>query len=257
VTQTGNAVNINNVANNTINNVNVTIAPWGSPLALTDADVEAALAQIPGLAAAPALPEIVSTLMELVKRAHLPEAARNVYLNPKRGDQALARTAAGGWAAMPLTEATAVLFDGASARIAAPGARRRASALQASVPVQYRAEKAQAVQLGLRPMEAHLANMAPGGPGPLLLEAGPDTHVAAAPQPVAKQLDAAAAVALLAAYPAAGGVTAEWLAGVTSAAGVSVGALVQALRQASSAGNCGMREWQEIMQLQRDGALSA
>ena len=81
--------NVNNTVNNTINNV--TIAPWGSPLALTDADVEAALAQIPGLAGTPAMPEVVAALMELVKRAHLPDAARNVYLNPKRGDQALAR----------------------------------------------------------------------------------------------------------------------------------------------------------------------
>jgi len=255
---TGNAVNINNVANNTINNVSVTIAPWGSPLALTDADVEAALAQIPGLVATPALPEIVSTLMELVKRAHLPEAARNVYLNPKRGDQALARTAAGGWAAMPLTEATAVLFDGASARIAAPPARRRANALRASVPVQYRADKALAVQLGLRPMEAHLANMAPGGPGPLLLEApaeaGAVAGAAAAQEPPAQAhpvLDPAAAAALIKRQPArygpTGAVTAEWLTTVLVEAGTNAGELIRALRQASAQRLCGFTEWQGIM----------
>ena len=49
--------------------------------------------------------------------------------------------------------------------------------------------------------------------------------------------------------------TAEWLAGVTAAAGVSAAALVRALRQASSAGICGMAEWQAIMRLQRDSAL--
>ena len=241
---------------------NVTIAPWGSPLALTDADVEAALASIPGVAGTPAMPEVVAALMELVKRAHLPEAARNVHLNPRRGDQALARTATGAWAAMPLTEATAVLFDGASARIATPAARQRASALRATVPIQYRADKALAVQLGLRPMEAHLANMAPGGPGPLLLagdQAGAQAAGIAQPtqatQPAAEQIDEARAVALLAAHPAAGGGTAEWLAGVTAAGGVSAAALVRALRQASSAGICGMAEWQAIMRLQRDSAL--
>ena len=60
-----------------------------------DADVEAALASIPGVAGSLALPEVVAALMELVKRAHMPGAARNVYLNPKRGDQALALTPAG------------------------------------------------------------------------------------------------------------------------------------------------------------------
>ena len=57
--------NINNV------NVNVEITPWGSPLALSDADVEAALARLPRLAGTPALGEIVNALMELVKRAHV------------------------------------------------------------------------------------------------------------------------------------------------------------------------------------------
>ena len=247
----------NNIANATVNNVtnvvnNVTIAPWGAPLQLTDADVEAALASIPGVAGTPAMPEVVAALMELVKRAHMPEAARNVYLNPRRGDQALAQTAAGGWAAMPLTEATAVLFDGASARIAVPTARRRVNALQASVPVQYRADKALAVQLGLRPMEAHLANMAPGGPGPLLLES---VAVSAAEQPAQLQptLDPAAAAALIQRLPAryepSGAVTAEWLASVVAAAGTTAGELVRALRQASARSLCGFTEWRGIMQL--------
>ena len=243
-----------NTVNNTVNNIgSVTIAPWGAPLQLTDADVEAALASIPGVAGNLALPEVVA---ELVKRAHLPEGARNVHLNPKRGDQALARTATGAWAAMPLTEATAALFDGASARIATPAGRRRASALRATVPVQYRADKAMAVQLGLRPMEAHLANLVPGGPGPLLAapaaQAAPAAPASAAVEAATEQLDTGAAVALLTAHPAAGGVTAGWLTDITRAAGVSASALVRALRQASAAGHCGMAEWQGIMALQRD-----
>jgi hypothetical protein len=173
VTQVTN--NVNNVST-VNNNISVSIRPWGAALELTDGDVEAALASIPGLAGTPTLAEVVSTLMELVKRAHAPMTARNIHLNPKRADQALALTA-GGWATLPLAEATGVLFDAASARMEAPAGRRAATArqerergLRAEVPVQYRIEKETAVQLGLRPMEAHLANTRPGGPGPLLLE---------------------------------------------------------------------------------------
>ena len=169
---------------NTVNHINVEIRPWGAALALTDGDVEAALACVPGLAGTPTLAEVVSSLMELVKRAHAPAEARNIYINPKRADQALALTA-GGWATLPLAEATTVLFDAATARMEAPAARMEAPAaraaatprqervrgLRAEVPVQYRIERESAVQLGLRPMEAHLINTRPGGPGPLLLEA--------------------------------------------------------------------------------------
>lgn len=135
---------------------------------LTDADVEAALAALgpAGAASLPALPEVVRALMTLVVRAHAAGAARNVRLNPARADQALALTAGGGWAALPLTEATAALFDGASARIEAPARAGRALE-RITVPLQYRAGKAAAVQLGLRPMGAHLSNLAAGGPGPL------------------------------------------------------------------------------------------
>lgn len=136
---------------------------------LTDADVEAALAALgpAGAASLPALPEVVRALMTLVVRAHAAGAARNVRLNPARADQALALTAGGGWAALPLTEATAALFDGASARIEAPARAGRAVLERITVPLQYRAGKAAAVQLGLRPMGAHLSNLAAGGPGPL------------------------------------------------------------------------------------------
>ena len=245
-------MSINNIAHNTINNVTVTIAPWGSPLALTDADVEAALASIPGVAGTPAMPEVVAALMELVKRAHMPDAARNVYLNPRRGDQALACTAAGSWAAMPLTEATAVLFDGASARIATPTTRRRVNALHTAVPVQYRADKALAVQLGLRPMEAHLANMAPGGPGPLMLE-GPAVAAEAAGAAAQPRLDPVEAAALVkrlpASYEPGGAVTAEWLAAVLAETGACTADLIRALRSASARGLCGFAEWQGIMRL--------
>ena len=212
---------------------NVTIAPWGTPLQLTDADVEAALASIPCLAGAPAMTEVVAALMELVKRSHRPEAARNVHLNPKRADQALALTPTGTWAAMPLTEATAALFDGASARIAAPAGRRRAGAAAATVPVQYRADKALAVQLGLRPMEAHLANTRPGGPGPLLLEsaaaclpadsgaAGVPAAAAATTQSCIEERVRAAILARPLRCSESGAMLVDWLASTSAAACLS------------------------------------
>ena len=181
-------VNTINSSVTTVNSVvvnNVTIAPWGSPLQLTDADVEAALSTIPGITDSPDISEVVATLMELVKRSHIPLGARNIHINPKRADQALALTA-GGWAALPLSEATAALFDKASSRIATPALSRRVvndplQVLRATVPANYNTEKAMAVQFGLRPMEAHLANMAPGGPGPLLITQEPALLASTAP----------------------------------------------------------------------------
>ena len=226
---------INNVANTTVNNVtNVEIRPWGSPLQLTDADVEAALASIPGVAGVPALPEVVAALMELVKRAHAAAAARNVHLNPKRTDQALALTA-GGWAALPLEEATAALFDGASASMAAaraPGAHRL---VRTSIPVQYRAERAASVALGLRPMGAHLLNVAPGGPGPLLLEAPVAERAAppaaAPPAPAATVAERVAAV--LKTHPIrcgpSGALLVDWIITASQAAALSAQELYAAL----------------------------
>jgi hypothetical protein len=226
------------ITNNTINNVTLTIAPWGTPLQLTDADVEAALASIPCLAGTPAMTEVVAALMELVKRSHQPEAARNVHLNPKRSDQALALTAAG-WAALPLAEATTALFDGASARIAAPAIcaapvaapRLQANPLRATLPMQYRADKEAAVALGLRPMEAHLANIAPGGPGPLLLMASAAQPSAA--QPLVQPTHAERVKAVLKMHPlrcsASGALLVDWIVAASQAAGLSGRELFKAL----------------------------
>ena len=254
---TNTVTNVSGPVTNVVNNVSVKIAPWGSPLQLTDADVEAALATVPGIAGTPALPEVVAALMELVKRAHVPEAARNVHLNPKRTDQALALTS-GGWAAMPLEEATAALFDGASASMAAARAPSMRQTIRTTIPVQYRAERADAVQLGLRPMGAHLLNVAPGGPGPLLLTgpAAPPGAAEPAAQTTSSAFDAIRACELLKNHPATAGVTAEWLTRVTTAAGVSAMGLARALRSASAAGLCGMAEWQGILRLQRDATTA-
>ena len=172
-------VHIDNSVNTIINNV--TIVPWGTPLTMTDADVDAAMSRLSNMIEAPALPEMVAVLMEIVKRAHVPLDSRNVHLNPKRADQALALSATG-WAALPLSEATQVLFDGASARIEKPVARGAPHQAQRVVlPSAYRVERDGAVQIGMRPMEAHLANLAPGGPGPLLIERGAEPTPARAP----------------------------------------------------------------------------
>ena len=92
-------------------------------------------------------------------------------------------------------------------------------------------------------------NVAPGGPGPLPIEA------IAAAAGNAVQLDPARAAALLkevpVRYSTPGAIDPTWLTDITAAAGVSTGELVQALRRASAAGACGMAEWQEIMRFRR------
>ena len=203
-------------------------------MALTDGDVEASLARIPGLVGTPLLPEIVDVLMTLVKRAHLQPSGRNVHLSQRRADQALALTE-GGWAALPLAEATAALFDGASAQIAAkPAARRKPASpneqriqnLRAEVPLQYRRDKENAVQMGMKPMEAHLLNTRPGGPGPLLVgvagaaaaaaaaaSAAPTAPSAPTPTPFGKHQLEALLRDMPAQYTKSGAFTRDWICG--------------------------------------------
>jgi hypothetical protein len=227
-----------NIANNAniVNNVNIEVRPWGGELALTDADVDAVLAKIPALA--PTLPEVVSALMEIIKRAHTPISERNVHLSAKRSDQALVLIQgieSSGWAALPLADATSALFDKASEKIASPATARPAqptarqthvSSLRASMPVQYRIDKETAVQLGLRPMEAHLANTRPGRPGPLLIEAAPAAGAAAAaPAAVAAAAPLERIKAAVRAHPLqcseSGALLVSWIVNVSQAAKVN------------------------------------
>jgi hypothetical protein len=261
---------INTVVNNSnVNTVvnHVTVAPWGTPMVLTDSDVEAALSRYLGPVGEARLPEIVDILMTLVKRGHTPVEARNIHLNPKRADQALALVP-GGWAAIPLAEATESLFDGASACIAAqptilkaPSEKQvRMRTLRAEVPVKYRYDKESAVQLGLRPMEAHLMNTRPGGPGPLLKidapAAPPPAAAAAAATAAAAAAAGAAAVAgggastmdklrqVLQEHPAryevSGALTLSWIVEAAQAAGWTGQELFTALRENSSTSSA---EW--------------
>lgn len=219
-------------------------------MALTDGDVEASLARIPGLVGTPLLPEIVDVLMTLVKRAHLQPSSRNVHLSQRRADQALALTE-GGWAALPLAEATAALFDGASAQIAAkPAARRnpaspieqRIQNLRAEVPLQYRRDKENAVQMGMKPMEAHLLNTRPGGPGPLLVSDAAAPAAVSAAAAASETETASAAVALFgkeqlesllrdmpAQYTESGAFTRDWICGAVQS-GVHYRDLAAAIR---------------------------
>jgi len=253
MTQAPNTVTVMNM-NATVTNIqNVTnvvnITPWGTPLALSDSDVETALARIPSLVGSPAMTEIVDVLMSLVKKAHSPSEARNVYLNPKRGDQALALTAEG-WAAMPLSEATAALFDGASAQIAArpsrPNVKQPIRTLRTVVPVQYRQGKEEVVQLGLKPMEAHLQNTRPGGPGPLLQSI--EKSVIPAQNLETIEISASSMTnkdklqAVLqrhpARYEASGAISVAWIVRASQAAGLTGQEVFNALEDAAMLGEC-------------------
>lgn len=134
---------------------NINITPWSTSLALTDSDVEATLARIPGLARSPELSEIVDVLMSLIKKAHSPIEARIE--------------------AKPMT----------SSKVSAIPPRIRS--LKVEVPMHYRREKEEVVKMGLKPMEAHLLNTRPGGPGPLIQSNENAAAMPAIPQPLTNQ----------------------------------------------------------------------
>jgi hypothetical protein len=64
-------------------------------------------------------PYVLEMFMDLVKRAHADPVARNVYLNPRRADQALVCLKSGRWEVVQLVEATRLLFDGVAVCIRA------------------------------------------------------------------------------------------------------------------------------------------
>ena len=266
---------VNNTVNNTMNNLTVNIAPWGSPLNLTDADVEAALRLIPGLVGTPSMKEVVNTLMELVKRAHIQEGARNVYLSPKREDWAMALQPTG-WAAIPIPEVTSDLFDMASKRIssrtvsprtAVPNpVKERLNSLQMEVPVQYRLDKENAVQMGMRMMATHLVNLRPGGPGPAVTKliendireaaeaATAATAAAASTAAAAAEAEAGLTLEKLkgllrvipARYLSSGALDRDWIVRLTQHGKVSATDFYKALEMAAEMGEC-LAEWQGML----------
>jgi len=116
---------ITNTINNQTTNVSIIIHPWdGEHCINVDAGhIAAAFTENARLREysqmgdfkmanpATAPPYVTELLMDLVKRAHSEPSGRNVYLNPKRADQALALKKDGRWEVIPLQEATRTLFD--------------------------------------------------------------------------------------------------------------------------------------------------
>jgi hypothetical protein len=108
-------------------------------------------------------------LMDLTKRAHADPAARNIYLNPRRADQALVHKKSGTWEVMPLAEATRLIFDGVAATIhhtTMTSAERRQLPLEAQnalamAGLLYDDEPDEYVKRAKAPMAAHLVNTAP------------------------------------------------------------------------------------------------
>ena len=190
----GNVLNVlsstNNLSTNVCNNVNINITPWGRPLELSDQDVETVLARVlarlPGAASTLSTKHVADALMHAVQLSHTPEAARNIYLDPKQSDRVLVMTEGNTWGYLHLVDALPVMMDSASVRIAAPAAipivpPNPYFAMKAAIPAKYLREKDDVLCLNKRPMGVHLANMAPGGSGPVMLPAASATATATAP----------------------------------------------------------------------------
>jgi hypothetical protein len=179
---TNNNINIDNSTTN--NNTTIHIHPWdvgALPVSISRADLVAAYHEDravgayctldqESLADAASFPAAAEAMVSLVKRAHADPAARNVYLNPKRADQALVFTRAGEWVVLTLEEATRALLDGVATSICAimidssAGVAPMPSGLTTTasyIPLCYRSDVATFVDNAKRPMAAHLSNTAP------------------------------------------------------------------------------------------------
>jgi hypothetical protein len=113
-------------------------------------------------------PYVMELFMELVKRVHADPATRNVYLNPRRADQALVHMKSGRWEVMSLQEATRLLFDGVAGtihRVTLSYEERRQLPLEAQNALSisgllYDDEPDEYVKRAKAPMAAHLQNVA-------------------------------------------------------------------------------------------------
>ena len=114
-------------------------------------------------------PYVTELLMDLTRRAHADPAARNVYLNPRRADQALVHKRSGSWEVLPLAEATRLIFDGVAATIhhtTMTAAERRQLPMEAQNALSmagllYDDRPNEYVKRAKAPMVAHLVNTAP------------------------------------------------------------------------------------------------
>ena len=178
--QTAQAIN-NGVVNN--NTTLVAIVPWDSErrLNVTTAQIARAFAENPMLREYMRLPEhemtdpelappyVTELFMDLVRRGHSDPSARNVYLNPRRADQALVHMKTGKWEIVPAANATRLLMDGVAQTIhqvvltdaerkQLPTDAQNALSLAGMV---YEDEPGEYVKRVRAPMAAHLANIAP------------------------------------------------------------------------------------------------
>jgi hypothetical protein len=127
-----NTTNAPTITNNiTIQAAAVNITPWDSPeyITVSLADILAAFAENPKLRQylhmddfelsdfEKAPPYVIELFIELLLRAHLLEAARNIYLNPSRADQVMVRMKSGSWDVAPLNDSIEHLFNGIARRL--------------------------------------------------------------------------------------------------------------------------------------------
>jgi hypothetical protein len=119
-----------------------------------------------------AAPYVLEALMELVKRAHKDPLSRNVYLNPKRADQALVFVDSDDvktWEVRPLLEAIRRIFDtvaGGIHRVIVTDAERAQLPFEVQssaswIPNLYDDEPDKYVKEAKQPMSAHLTNTRP------------------------------------------------------------------------------------------------
>jgi hypothetical protein len=111
-------------------------------------------------------PYVTELFVELVRRAHSSPAARNVYLNPNRADQALVYLKIGFWETAPLLDTIRHIFDAVAKRLATiimdPKERQQlVSELQNAIGMAemvYRDEPAEYAKRAKDPIVAHLIN---------------------------------------------------------------------------------------------------
>jgi hypothetical protein len=173
---------VTTIVNNTqlVNNTNVVIVPWDSDsrIGISVDQIAAAFAQNPRLQEFTTMndqqlfdpevapPYVTELLMDLVKLAHEDPSARNVYLNPKRADQALVHMANGRWEIVPLDEASMKILDGVAKNmhrvvITPAETKQLPPETQNSLAIAgllYKEEPAEYAKRAKAPMTAHLAN---------------------------------------------------------------------------------------------------
>ena len=171
------------INNGVIQNNIVAIVPWDSErrINISTAQIAAAFAENAMLQEymkmsaqdmtdpEKAPPYVTELFVDLVKRGHKDPSARNVYLNPRRADQALVHMKTGQWEVVPAAAATRLLMDGVAwtihqvvltdvERQLLPSDAQNALSLAGMV---YEDEPEEYVKRARVPMAAHLTNVAP------------------------------------------------------------------------------------------------